>query len=52
MILKTPPELFMRSDIPDSPNPRLVFDPTTKPHPLSLTKSRAVVADAVSSTLM
>jgi len=52
MMLKTPPELLMRSDIPDNPNPGLVFDPTTKPHPLSLTESRTAVGDALSSTLM
>jgi len=52
MMLKTPPELLMRSDIPESPNPGVVLDPTTKPHPLSLTESRTVVADALSSTLM
>ena len=52
MMLKPPPELVMRSDIPDSPNPDFVLDPTTKPHPLSLTESRTVVADTLSSTWM
>ena len=52
MMLKSPPELFMRSDILHSPNPGFVLDPTTKPHPLSLTESRTVVADVLSSILI
>ena len=52
MMLKEPPELLMRSDIPEIPNPGFVLDPATKPQPLSLTESRTVVADALSSTLM
>src|SRR5262245_20754579 len=50
VILKRPPEFLIRSDIPDSPNPRFVIDPITKLHPLSFTERRTVVDDAVSWT--
>src|SRR5215472_908508 len=52
MMLKRPPDLLIRSDIPERPNPTPVLNPTTKPHPLSLTNSRIVNADVHSSTLM
>ena len=50
VMLKRPPEFRMRWDIPESPNPWFVIDPTTKPHPLSFTERRTVVGDALSST--
>jgi hypothetical protein len=50
VMLKRPPEFLIRSDIPDSPNPWFVIDPTTKPHPLSFTERRTIVGDALSST--
>ena len=50
VIVKPPPEFFMRWDIPDSPSPCFAIDDTTNPHPLSFTERRTVVGDALSST--